>query len=104
MDLAIIAWKMFNLVSSVIVAFKFVSLAIIVSLIKLVAYHKVNVDVLQSYAYRINVVIVVWNVVKMEDNANAAKFAGNLDVKDAQLDVGYNVLRIYVVHGGFGDY
>jgi hypothetical protein len=50
---------MFNLVSSVIVAFKFVSLAIIVSLIKLVAYHKVNVDVLQSYAYRINVVIVV---------------------------------------------
>ena len=104
MDLAIIAWKMFNLVSSVIVAFKFVNLEIIVRLIKLVAYHKVNVDVLQSYAYRINVVIVVWNVVKMEDNANAAKFAGNLDVKDAQLDVGLNVLRIYVVHGGFGEY
>lgn len=40
----------------------------------------------------------------MEDNANAAKFAGNLDVKDAQLDVGLDVLRIYVVHGGFGDY
>lgn len=50
---------MFNLASSVIVAFKFVSLEIIASLIKLVAYLKVNVDVLQSYAYQINVVIVV---------------------------------------------